>query len=76
MADKPQRNSNDSRPGGNVWLVLLLVVGGVMASAFLFGNSSRRIRYPELIASAGKNSGSTELKRAVLIGDATDDLAI
>lgn len=50
MADKPQRNSNDSRPGGNVWLVLLLVVGGVMASAFLFGNTSRRIRYPELVA--------------------------
>ena len=75
MADKPQRNSNDSRPGGNVWLVLLLVVGGVMASAFLFGSSSRRIRYPELIALLEKTAVARNSSQAVLVGDATEDSA-
>ena len=75
MADKPQRNSNDSRPGGNVWLVLLLVVGGVMASAFLFGNSSRRIRYPELIALLEKTAEARNSSEAFFVDDATEDLA-
>lgn len=50
MADKPKRTPNDSRPGSNVWLVLLLVVAAVMVSGFLFSNSNRRLRYPDLMA--------------------------
>lgn len=40
----------DSRSGGNVWFVLILITGAVLVSAFLFGSNDRRMRYPDLIA--------------------------
>ena len=51
MSDEQPKNSNqhDSRGGGNVWLVLIAIVSAVMLSAFLFGNTARRVRYPELM---------------------------
>jgi cell division protease FtsH len=53
MSDKDQRgsgNSQEPRSGGNVWLVLAAVTSAVLLSAFLFGSSDRRLRYPDLIA--------------------------
>ncbi len=52
MSDDNQRNSNqsESRNSGNVWLVLIAIVSAVLLSAFLFGNTERRLRYPDLIA--------------------------
>ena len=51
MSDEQPKNQDqhDSRGGGNVWLVLIAIVSAVMLSAFLFGNTDRRIRYPELM---------------------------
>ncbi|TWU57816.1 ATP-dependent zinc metalloprotease FtsH [Rubripirellula reticaptiva] len=49
MSDNPQRNG-DSKPGGNVWLVLVLVTTAVLVSAFLFGSTQRQLRYPELMS--------------------------
>ncbi|MFK8112825.1 MAG: ATP-dependent zinc metalloprotease FtsH [Rubripirellula sp.] len=51
MSDEnPENRNNDPRPGGNAWLVLIVIVGLVLLSAFLFGNSDRRLRYPDLMA--------------------------
>ena len=51
MSDDKQKNSNgpESRGGGNVWLVLIAIVSAVLLSAFLFGNSDRQMRYPDLM---------------------------
>ncbi|TWU44108.1 ATP-dependent zinc metalloprotease FtsH 4 [Novipirellula aureliae] len=52
MSDEKRKknHSNDPRSGGNVWLVLAVVVTVVLASAFLFGDTERRLRYPDLLA--------------------------
>ncbi len=52
MSDENPRNQNNSeqRGGGNVWLVLIAIVSAVLLSAFLMGNSDRRLRYPDLMA--------------------------
>ncbi len=52
MSDKDQRGSGNSQEprSGNVWLVLAAVTSAVLLSAFLFGSSDRRLRYPDLIA--------------------------
>ena len=51
MSDDKQRNSNGSEPrsGGNVWFVLIAIVSAVLLSAFLFGGSDMRLRYPDLM---------------------------
>ncbi|MDC0316893.1 ATP-dependent zinc metalloprotease FtsH [bacterium] len=51
MSDDKQRNSNGSEPrsGGNVWFVLIAIVSAVLLSAFLFGGSDMRMRYPDLM---------------------------
>ena len=51
MTDDKQRNSNGSEPrsGGNVWFVLIAIVSAVLLSAFLFGGSDMRLRYPDLM---------------------------
>lgn len=51
MSDDKQRNSNGSeqRSGGNVWFVLIAIVSAVLLSAFLFGGSDMRLRYPDLM---------------------------
>jgi cell division protease FtsH len=51
MSENPHRNSPgpDARGGGNVWLVLIVVVSAVLLSAFLFGSQDRRLRYPDLM---------------------------
>ncbi len=49
MSDNPQRSS-EPKSGGNVWLVLVLVTSAVLVSAFMFGNTDRRLRYPDLMA--------------------------
>ncbi|MDF1840707.1 MAG: ATP-dependent zinc metalloprotease FtsH [Rubripirellula sp.] len=52
MSDENPRNQNNSEPrgGGNVWLVLIAIVSAVLLSAFLMGNTERRLRYPDLMA--------------------------
>lgn len=79
MSDNSQRNSNDSRAGGNVWLVLLLVVAAVMASAFLFGSNSRRLRYPDLIAlletTAQQQTSSSESDGTITVPSTKTDRA-
>ncbi len=52
MSDDNPRNSNqpESRGGGNVWLVLIAIISAVLLSAFLFGSTDRRLRYPDLMA--------------------------
>ena len=51
MSDDKQPKSNGSEPrsGGNVWLVLIAIVSAVLLSAFLFGGSDLRLRYPDLM---------------------------
>lgn len=51
MSDDKQKNSNGSEPrsGGNVWFVLIAIVSAVLLSAFLFGSSDMRLRYPDLM---------------------------
>ena len=51
MSDDKQQKSNGSEPrsGGNVWLVLIAIVSAVLLSAFLFGNTDLRLRYPDLM---------------------------
>ncbi|TWT54421.1 ATP-dependent zinc metalloprotease FtsH 4 [Rubripirellula amarantea] len=61
MSDNPQRNSNDPRPGGNVWLVLALIVSAVIFSAYLYGNNTRRLRYPDLMALLEKEAASNKV---------------
>ncbi len=48
--NQPNKNNHESRGGGNVWLVLILIIAAVLLSAFLFGNTDRRLRYPDLMA--------------------------
>ncbi len=48
--NKPNQNNHESRGGGNVWLVLILIIAAVLLSAFLFGSTDRRLRYPDLMA--------------------------
>jgi cell division protease FtsH len=52
MSDENQSNNNnqDARGGGNVWLVLIAIISAVLLSAFLFGNTGHRLRYPDLMA--------------------------
>jgi cell division protease FtsH len=51
MSDQNQQNrNNEPRTGGNVWLVLLVIVSLVLLSAFLYGGGNRRLRYPDLMA--------------------------
>ena len=45
-----EKNNHESRGGGNVWLVLILIIAAVLLSAFLFGSTDRRLRYPDLMA--------------------------
>ncbi len=53
MSDDDNRsgnsNNNEPRGGGNVWLVLAAITLAVLLSAFLFGSTDRRMRYPDLI---------------------------
>ncbi len=51
MSDDKQQKSNGPEPrsGGNVWLVLIAIVSAVLLSAFLFGNTDLRLRYPDLM---------------------------
>lgn len=58
MSDENQSNQNNQEPrgGGNVWLVLIAIISAVLLSAFLFGNTSHRLRYPDLIALLDKMS--------------------
>lgn len=49
MSDHNSRNGNESRSGGNVWLILLLITSAVLVSAFLLGNTDQRLRYPDLV---------------------------
>ncbi len=44
------QGSNDSRGSGNIWLVMVAVVAAIMLSAFLFGSTGRRLRYPEMMS--------------------------
>ena len=71
---KSQNSNHDSRSGGNVWFVLLAIVSMVMLSAFLFGNSSESLRYPDLLAlleaTAEANSESDTLPTNTNSGDA------
>ncbi len=52
MSDENQPNphNQESRGGGNVWLVLILIIAAVLLSAFLFSSTDRRLRYPDLMA--------------------------
>ena len=49
MASDKSSKSSDGRGGGNVYLVLALVVTGVLISAYLLSQNTRRLRYPDLI---------------------------
>jgi len=51
MNDEHPKNSGsgDGSSGGNIWLVLFAVVAAIMLSAFLFGSTERRLRYPEMV---------------------------
>ncbi|MEC8474171.1 MAG: AAA family ATPase, partial [Planctomycetota bacterium] len=51
MNDEHPKNSGsgDGSSGANIWLVLLAVVAAIMLSAFLFGSTERRLRYPEMV---------------------------
>ena len=48
MSEDNQRNQNnpEARGGGNVWLVLIVIVAAVMLSAFLFGRTDHRLDIP------------------------------
>jgi cell division protease FtsH len=52
MSDDNQKNQNSPEPrgGSNVWLVLIAIISAVLLSAFLFGSTDRRVRYPDLMA--------------------------
>ncbi len=45
----PKKQNNPDARGGNVWLVLVAVVSGVMLIAFLFGRTELQMRYDDLI---------------------------
>ncbi|MGB7326561.1 MAG: ATP-dependent zinc metalloprotease FtsH [Rubripirellula sp.] len=71
MSENPQRNG-DSKPGGNVWLVLVLVTTAVLVSAFLFGSTQRQLRYPELM-SLLEMSAEAKTQAAADANDAADE---
>ncbi|MDA8744655.1 ATP-dependent zinc metalloprotease FtsH [Rubripirellula amarantea] len=73
MSDNPQRNSNDPRPGGNVWLVLALIVSAVIFSAYLYGNNTRRLRYPDLMALLEKEAASNKVATSDVAAGAAAD---
>jgi cell division protease FtsH len=47
--ENPKKQQNPDSRGGNVWLVLVAFVCGVMLLAFLFGRSEPQLRYDDLI---------------------------
>ena len=48
--DNQHKNNGNDKNNGNVWLVLAVVTTLVLLAAFLFGNSERTLRYPDLIS--------------------------
>jgi len=62
--EKKNKSSHGSeKNNGNVWLVLAIVTAAVLLAAFLFGNSDRQMRYPDLIEL---------LRQQAIAGGATD----
>ena len=73
MSDENPNQGNETRPGGNVWLVLIVVVALVLLSAFLFGNTDRRLRYPDLTALLELNAQANQSANAAAeAADATE----
>ena len=73
--EKPKKsNQNDSRGGGNVWLVLIAIVSAVMLSAFLFGNTDRRIRYPDLMLLLERMAAARPADPTGMASESTPDL--
>ena len=79
MSDDKQRKSNGPEPrsGGNVWLVLIAIVSAVLLSAFLFGGTDMRLRYPDLMqllaAMADDRQAETTVTSPSEPVDAADD---
>lgn len=49
--EQPQKHpTQDGTSGGNVWMVMIAVLVAIILSAILFGQSERRLRYPEMMA--------------------------
>ena len=79
MSDDKQRKSSGPEPrsGGNVWLVLIAIVSAVLLSAFLFGGTDMRLRYPDLMkllaAMADERQAETTVTAPSEPVDAADD---
>ncbi|TWU41113.1 ATP-dependent zinc metalloprotease FtsH [Novipirellula artificiosorum] len=60
MSDEKRRKptSNETRGGGNMWFVLAAIISAVLISAFWFGNTEQRLRYPDLLALLKEQSRS------------------
>tara|TARA_R110002049_G_scaffold27321_2_gene94174 strand:- start:347673 stop:349796 length:2124 start_codon:yes stop_codon:yes gene_type:complete len=57
--DNRNKNGNGSeKSGGNVWLVLAIVTSAVLLAAFMFGNSDRVLRYPDLVSLLQKQAAA------------------
>ena len=79
--NQPNQNNQETRGGGNVWLVLILIIAAVLLSAFLFGSREQRFRYPDLMAllketaDARVDSSARSESVEAADGDATDSTA-
>ncbi len=75
MTDEKRRkqgSANEPRGGGNLWFVLLIIVGAVLLSAFVFGNNPRRLRYPDLLALLEKEAEVHKSRSSDAAKDAGD----